>query len=102
MSPQVRFPGSAGYGVKAVSREGTERLMDAAIKYALAKNSKSVTLVHKGAPAPARASASGAGSGSVRAAVLSASTPPPAPWSALLLNACSADALASLARQATS
>ena len=46
---QVRFPGSAGYGVKAVSREGTERLMDAAITFALDKKSKSVTLVHKGA-----------------------------------------------------
>ena len=44
----MRFPGSAGYGVKAVSREGTERLMEAAIKYALDKKSKSVTLVHKG------------------------------------------------------
>ena len=46
---QVRFPGSSGYGVKAVSREGTERLMDAAITFALDKKSKSVTLVHKGA-----------------------------------------------------
>jgi isocitrate dehydrogenase len=26
---QVRFPGSSGYGIKAVSREGTERLMEA-------------------------------------------------------------------------
>ena len=53
-SAQVRFPGSAGYGVKAVSREGTERLMEAAITYALDNKSKSVTLVHKGA-VPARA-----------------------------------------------
>jgi hypothetical protein len=50
---QVRFPGSAGYGVKAVSREGTERLMEAAIDFALTNKSKSVTLVHKGA-SPAR------------------------------------------------
>ncbi len=45
---KIRFPGSAGIGVKAVSREGTERLMRAAIVYALAHKSKSVTLVHKG------------------------------------------------------
>ncbi len=45
---KVRFPGSAGYGIKAVSREGTERLMEAAIKYALEQGRKSVTIVHKG------------------------------------------------------
>jgi isocitrate dehydrogenase len=33
-----------------VSREGTERLMEAAIDFALTNKSKSVTLVHKGAP----------------------------------------------------
>ena len=57
---QVRFPGSSGYGVKAVSREGTERLMDAAITFALDKKSKSVTLVHKGASrcCPVRAASS--------------------------------------------
>ena len=55
--PQVRFPGSAGYGVKAVSREGTERLMDAAIKFALDSKRKSVTLVHKGEESGSPASA---------------------------------------------
>jgi isocitrate dehydrogenase len=45
---KVRFPGSSGYGIKAVSREGTERLMEAAVKFALESKQKSVTLVHKG------------------------------------------------------
>ncbi|HEY7726754.1 MAG TPA: NADP-dependent isocitrate dehydrogenase [Anaeromyxobacteraceae bacterium] len=45
---KIRFPGSAGVGVKAVSREGTERLVRAAIDYALANRRKSVTFVHKG------------------------------------------------------
>ncbi|MGC4113362.1 MAG: NADP-dependent isocitrate dehydrogenase [Myxococcales bacterium] len=45
---KIRFPGSAGVGVKAVSREGTERLVRAAIEYALANKRKSVTFVHKG------------------------------------------------------
>ena len=45
---KVRFPDSAGYGVKAVSREGTERLVRSAIEYAIANRRKSVTLVHKG------------------------------------------------------
>ncbi len=45
---KVRFPDSSGFGVKPVSREGTERLVRAAIKYALAQGRKSVTLVHKG------------------------------------------------------
>ncbi len=47
---KVRFPLTAGIGIKAVSREGTERLARAAITYALspAKKSKSVTFVHKG------------------------------------------------------
>ncbi len=51
---QVRFPGSAGYGIKAVSKEGTERLMEAAIKYALEKKSKSVTLVRRACCCAAR------------------------------------------------
>lgn len=45
---KVRFPGTAGYGIKPVSKEGTERLVKAAIEYAFAKKRKSVTLVHKG------------------------------------------------------
>ncbi|MGD9583565.1 MAG: NADP-dependent isocitrate dehydrogenase [Lysobacterales bacterium] len=45
---KVRFPDSSGYGVKAVSRDGTERLVRSAIEYAIANKRKSVTLVHKG------------------------------------------------------
>ena len=45
---KIRFPGSAGIGIKPVSREGTERLVRAAINYALANRRKSLTLVHKG------------------------------------------------------
>lgn len=37
-----------GIGVKPVSKQGTERLVDAAIKYAIERNRKSVTIVHKG------------------------------------------------------
>ncbi|MCC6994860.1 MAG: NADP-dependent isocitrate dehydrogenase, partial [Deltaproteobacteria bacterium] len=44
----IRFPDSAGVGIKVVSREGTERLVRAALDYAIAKKRKSVTLVHKG------------------------------------------------------
>ena len=45
---KVRFPDSAGFGVKPVSREGTARLVQAAIDYAVAQRRSSVTLVHKG------------------------------------------------------
>ncbi len=45
---KIRFPDSSSIGVKPVSTEGTERLVRAAIKYALENNRKSVTLVHKG------------------------------------------------------
>jgi len=45
---QIRFPETASLGVKPVSIEGTERLVKAAIDYAIANNRKSVTLVHKG------------------------------------------------------
>jgi isocitrate dehydrogenase len=45
---KIRFPGSTGLGVKPVSREGTERLVRAAIEYAIANKRKSVTFVHKG------------------------------------------------------
>lgn len=45
---KVRFPETSGFGVKPVSREGSERLIRAAIEYALAHELKTVTLVHKG------------------------------------------------------
>ncbi|MCX8085799.1 MAG: NADP-dependent isocitrate dehydrogenase [Rhodocyclaceae bacterium] len=45
---KIRFPSTSGIGIKPVSREGTERLVRAAIKYAIANDRKSVTLVHKG------------------------------------------------------
>eukprot|EP00996_Jenningsia_fusiforme_P000149 NODE_1108_length_1698_cov_40.710127_g981_i0.p1 GENE.NODE_1108_length_1698_cov_40.710127_g981_i0~~NODE_1108_length_1698_cov_40.710127_g981_i0.p1 ORF type:complete len:491 (+),score=85.15 NODE_1108_length_1698_cov_40.710127_g981_i0:40-1473(+) len=45
---KVRFPKSTGYGIKPVSREGSQRLIRAAIEYALANKSKNVVLVHKG------------------------------------------------------
>jgi isocitrate dehydrogenase len=45
---KIRFPDSTGVGFKPVSQEGTERLVRAAIEYAIAQKRKSVTLVHKG------------------------------------------------------
>jgi isocitrate dehydrogenase len=45
---KVRFPGTTAIGFKPVSREGSERLVRAAIEYARANGRKSVTLVHKG------------------------------------------------------
>ena len=45
---KVRFPDSSGVGIKPVSQEGTERLVEAAIDYAVANDRSSVTLVHKG------------------------------------------------------
>ncbi len=45
---QIRFPDSVSLGVKPVSVEGTERLVRAAIKYAIEEGKPSVTLVHKG------------------------------------------------------
>ena len=44
----IRFPDTSGIGIKPVSREGTERLVRAAIEYALAQGRRSLTLVHKG------------------------------------------------------
>ena len=44
----IRFPQTSGIGVKPVSREGSERLVKAAIRYALKEKRKSLTLVHKG------------------------------------------------------
>jgi len=49
---KIRFgaetPAEIGFGVKPVSRAGTQRLVRAALEYAIAQNRKSVTLVHKG------------------------------------------------------
>ncbi len=45
---KVRFPDTAGFGIKPVSIEGTERLVKAAIDYAFQQKKTSVTLVHKG------------------------------------------------------
>jgi isocitrate dehydrogenase len=45
---KIRFPESSSIGVKPVSKEGTERLVRAAINYAIVNNRKSVTFVHKG------------------------------------------------------
>jgi isocitrate dehydrogenase len=45
---KIRFPGSSSIGIKPVSREGTERLVRAAIRHAIEHNKPSVTLVHKG------------------------------------------------------
>ena len=44
----IRFPSSAGIGIKPVSSEGTKRLVRKAIQYALDHNKPSVTVVHKG------------------------------------------------------
>lgn len=45
---KVRFPETSSFGVKPVSKEGTERLVRAAIDYALENKQPSVTIVHKG------------------------------------------------------
>ena len=45
---KIRFPESSSIGIKPVSKEGTERLVRAAIKYAIDNKRKSVTIVHKG------------------------------------------------------
>ena len=45
---KIRFPDSSGIGIKPVSREGTGRIVRAAIDYAIAERKNSVTLVHKG------------------------------------------------------
>ena len=44
----IRFPETSGLGIKPVSKEGTERLVRAAIEYAIKHNQPTVTLVHKG------------------------------------------------------
>jgi isocitrate dehydrogenase len=45
---KIRFPDTVGIGLKPISREGTERLVRAAVNYALKYHRHSVTLVHKG------------------------------------------------------
>jgi isocitrate dehydrogenase len=48
MYKKIRFPETSGIGIKPVSKEGTERLVRAAIKFAVDNKKPSVTLVHKG------------------------------------------------------
>ncbi|MFN3605033.1 MAG: NADP-dependent isocitrate dehydrogenase [Leptonema sp. (in: bacteria)] len=45
---KIRFPDTSGIGIKPVSKEGSYRLIQAAINYAFENNRKSITLVHKG------------------------------------------------------
>ena len=45
---KIRFPESSGIGIKPISKDGTKRLVRAAIRYAIANQRKSITLVHKG------------------------------------------------------
>lgn len=44
----IRFPETTSFGIKPVSREGSERLIRSAIEYAIANRMPSVTIVHKG------------------------------------------------------
>ncbi len=48
MYKKIRFPETAAIGFKPVSKEGSERLVRAAIRYAIENKRKSVTIVHKG------------------------------------------------------
>jgi len=48
MASRIRFPESSSFGVKPVSKEGSERLVRAAVSYAIERRLPSVTLVHKG------------------------------------------------------
>jgi isocitrate dehydrogenase len=45
---KIRFPNTSSIGIKPISREGSERLIRAAIRYAIEHNRRNVTLVHKG------------------------------------------------------
>ena len=45
---KIRFPDTCGIGLKPISKEGTSRLVESAINYAIENGRKSVTLVHKG------------------------------------------------------
>ena len=48
MEGKIRLPDSSSIGIKPISQEGTNRLVHAAIHYALENNRKTLTLVHKG------------------------------------------------------
>ena len=45
---KIRFPESSSFGIKPISKEGSERLIRAAIQYAIQRKLPSVTMVHKG------------------------------------------------------
>jgi isocitrate dehydrogenase len=45
---KIRFPASSSIGIKPISKEGSERLIRAAVRYALEHDRRNVTLVHKG------------------------------------------------------
>jgi len=45
---KIRFPNTSGIGIKPISQEGTNRIVRAALQYAIDKDKDSVTLVHKG------------------------------------------------------
>jgi isocitrate dehydrogenase len=45
---KVRFPDTTAFGIKPVSKQGTQRLVEAAIDYAIAEDKPNVTIVHKG------------------------------------------------------
>src|SRR5881628_3442600 len=45
---QIRFPQTSSIGIKPVSKEGSERLIRAAIRYAIENNRRNITFVHKG------------------------------------------------------
>ena len=45
---KIRFPETSGFGLKPISREGTERLVRASILYAIQNGRKSITMMHKG------------------------------------------------------
>jgi isocitrate dehydrogenase len=48
LSKKIRFPDSSAFGIKPISREGTERLVRSAIQYALDQKRRNLTIVHKG------------------------------------------------------
>lgn len=48
VSKKIRFPETTSFGIKPVSKEGSERLVRAAIQYAIEKRLPTVTIVHKG------------------------------------------------------
>ena len=45
---KIRFPETSGIGIKPISQEGTNRIVRAALQYAIDNDKESVTLVHKG------------------------------------------------------